>query len=84
MAVVAVDVERDGGRVAHVVTDDETAAACPACGVFSSSVKDRATTRPRDIPYGQNRLIELDRASSCNQRDARSSSMSLVKPPLPP
>jgi transposase len=51
------DVERvaGGGRV-HVLTDDESAAACPACGVFSTSVRQRRTTRPRDLPYGEERL----------------------------
>lgn len=52
LAVTRVDLEEDGSRVAHVVTDDESAAACPSCGVFSTSVKGRAVTRPRDIPYG--------------------------------
>src|SRR5674476_1161984 len=52
------DVERvaGGGRVVHVLTDDESAAACPACGVFSTSVRQRRTTRPRDLPYGAERL----------------------------
>jgi len=53
------EVERvdDGRRVVHVVTDDETAAACPQCGVFSSSVRQRRTTRPRDLPYGESPLV---------------------------
>ena len=42
----------DGARVAHVVTADEGAAACPACGVISTSVKGHAVTHPRDVPYG--------------------------------
>lgn len=42
----------DGTRVVHLLTDDETAAACPDCGVFSTSVRQRRTTRPRDLPYG--------------------------------
>ena len=42
----------DGTRVVHVVTADEAAAACPGCGVVSSSVKEHVTTSPRDIPYG--------------------------------
>ncbi|WP_460826450.1 transposase family protein [Nostocoides australiense] len=42
---------REAGSV-DVVTDEESAAACPECGVFSTSVKERATTRPRDVPYG--------------------------------
>ena len=29
----------DGTRVVHAVTADQTAAACPSCGVFSTSVK---------------------------------------------
>ncbi len=33
----------DGVRVVHVVTDDEGAAACPVCGVLSSSVRQRRT-----------------------------------------
>jgi transposase len=47
-------IERDvsGGRVVHVLTADEAAAACPSCGVISRSGKGRACTRPRDIPYG--------------------------------
>ena len=47
----------DGARVVHVVTDDETAAACPVCGVLSTSVKQRRTTRPRDVPYGEEPLV---------------------------
>jgi transposase len=43
----------DGARVVHVVTDEETAAACPECGVLSTSVRQRRMTAPRDLPYGQ-------------------------------
>jgi hypothetical protein len=52
------EVERvaDGTRLVHVLTDGDGAAACPACGVFSSSVRQRRTTRPRDLPYGEQRL----------------------------
>jgi len=57
-----VEVERveglaDGTRVVHAVTAGEAAAACPSCGVVSTSVKARVTTSPRDIPYGQDRII---------------------------
>jgi transposase len=52
LAVQRVDRDAFGGRVVHVVTRDETASACPSCGVVSSSVKGRVRTRPRDIPYG--------------------------------
>jgi transposase len=47
----------DGTRVVHVATADETAAACPSCGVLSTSVKARVITSPRDIPYGQGRIV---------------------------
>lgn len=55
---VAVDcVERHGDeRVVHVVTADESAAACPGCGVFSTSVKQYRVTRPRDLGYGEEPL----------------------------
>jgi transposase len=60
---VAVDhVERLAGergaaaRLVHVVTTASTAAGCPACGVISTSVKQYRTTRPRDLPYGEERL----------------------------
>jgi transposase len=57
-----VEVERverrtDGIRVVHVVTADEAAAACPECGVVSTSVKERVSTSPRDIPYGQDGIV---------------------------
>ncbi|MGB6455241.1 MAG: ISL3 family transposase [Streptosporangiaceae bacterium] len=59
---VAVDlVERvivDGElvRLVHVVTAASSAAGCPACGVVSTSVKQHRTTRPRDLPYGEEPL----------------------------
>jgi transposase len=43
--------------VVHVVTTEETAAACPACGVLSTSVKARVITSPKDIPYGLGRIL---------------------------
>jgi transposase len=46
----------DGTRVVHVVTAEETAAACPVCGVLSTSVRQRRVTRPRDVPYGEEPL----------------------------
>ena len=42
----------DGARMVHVVTNDPAAAACPQCGVISTAVRQRRTTRPRDLPYG--------------------------------
>jgi hypothetical protein len=52
LAVDRVASDAFGGRVVHVVTADETAAACPSCGVLSMTLKGRVCTRPRDIPYG--------------------------------
>src|SRR5882757_1164367 len=47
----------DGTRVVHAVTASETAAACPSCGAFSTAVTGQVSTSPRDIPYGDNRII---------------------------
>lgn len=53
LAVERVVLQDCGFRVAHVSTADEAAAACPSCGVISTSVKGHAITAPQDIPYGQ-------------------------------
>ena len=53
LEVELVSVQEEGARVVHVVTADEGASACPACGVVSTSVKGHAVTRPRDLPYGE-------------------------------
>ncbi len=53
--VAVCDVERreSGERTVHVVTTDPSAAACPVCGVFSTSVRQHRTTSPKDLPYGE-------------------------------
>jgi transposase len=43
-------------RLVHVTTAASSAAGCPACGVVSTSVKQCRTTRPRDLPYGEEPL----------------------------
>jgi len=53
VAVNRVEQDADGVRTVHLGTDDEAAAACPECGVFSTCVRQRRTTRPRDLPYGE-------------------------------
>jgi transposase len=58
LAVDRVASDAFGGRVVHVVTADETASACPNCGVLSVTLKGRVCTRPRDIPYGT-RVLRL-------------------------
>ncbi len=55
--VERVELLADGTRMVQVVTAEQTAAACPSCGVVSTSVKARVTTSPRDIPYGQGRIM---------------------------
>ena len=57
LRVESVEGRADGTRIVHVVTDDPAAAACPDCGVVSTSVKDNPTTTPKDIPYGPDRII---------------------------
>jgi transposase len=47
----------DGTRIVEINTDEDTAAACPSCGVFSTSVKARVRTTPKDIPYGEGRIL---------------------------
>jgi transposase len=66
------EVERvaDGTRVVHVLTDDASAAACPVCGVFSTVVRQRRTTRPRDLRYGETPLaVRWDKTQwACRER----------------
>ena len=70
LAVDRVASDAFGGRVVHVVTADETASACPSCGVLSVTLKGRVCTRPRDIPYGTRvlRLIWHNRRWRCKER----------------
>jgi transposase len=56
VSVVRVERLADGARRVHLVTAHEAAQACPACGVFATRVKGSATTRPRDLPYGESGL----------------------------
>jgi transposase len=69
VAVRRVELAPDGTRVVHVVTAEQTAAACPACGVFSTSVKGNVTTRPKDLPYGERpvRLVWHKRRWRCRE-----------------
>jgi transposase len=70
LGVQRVESDAFGGRVVHVVTADETASACPSCGVLSVTLKGLACTRPRDIPYGTTRLrlIWHKRRWRCKER----------------
>jgi transposase len=55
--VERVSVDGELVRLVHVVTAASSAAGCPQCGVVSTSVKQRRTTRPRDLPYGEEPLV---------------------------
>ena len=70
LSVDRVALDAFGGRVVHLVTADETASACPGCGVLSVSLKGLVCTRPRDIPYGAGvlRLIWHKRRWRCKER----------------
>jgi transposase len=57
MRVARVERAGDGTRVVHAVTDEEAVAACPSCGVISTSVKEYPTTTPKDLPYGEEPLV---------------------------
>ncbi len=65
------EVERaEGGRVVHVVTHDPGAAVCPACGVFSATVRQHRITRPKDLGYGEEPLTVRwhKRQYACKER----------------
>jgi transposase len=51
MGVIGVE-DSEAGLTVHVVTTDESARACPCCGVISATRKDRRVTAPRHLPYG--------------------------------
>jgi transposase len=56
VSVIQVERLQDGTRRVHLATADDSARACPACGVFATRVKGAAFTRPRDLPYGERGL----------------------------
>lgn len=86
LAVVRVEREPSGARVVHVVTADETASACPSCGVLSTSAKGSACSRPRDIPYAEAglRLVWHKRRWRCRERACERRSFTESIPQLPP
>jgi transposase len=52
LACLKVERDAEGHPVAHLVTAEEQAARCPACGQLSTHPKQNVTTRPRDLPHG--------------------------------
>lgn len=55
--VERVELRADRTRVVYVITDEPAAAACPSCGVVSTPVKGQVVTSPKDIPYGEDRIV---------------------------
>lgn len=85
LAVERVELEEGGARVAHVVTAEESAAACPCCGVVSTSVKGLAVTHPRDVPYGEApvRLVWRKPRWRCRERACPRASFTESLPSVP-
>lgn len=75
LAVARVDLEEDGSRVAHVVTDDESAAACRRVGCSPPRSRGtRSRGRGRAPTVRASRLpcwVKCDEATGakCNKRD---------------
>lgn len=67
--VVAVAQEGEGVTVVEVVTDDPSAAACPRCGVVSTSLKGRAASSVRDVPFATSRVRLVWRKSRWRCRE---------------
>jgi transposase len=86
LAVTAVGRTAAGGRLVRLETADETAAACPACGVFSTSVKEYVCTRPRDLPQGRTglNLVWRKRRWYCRERLCARKSFTESVPSVPP
>ena len=57
-------------RLVHVATTASSAAGCPSCGVVSTSVWQYRTTRPRDVPYGEEPLAVRWRKRQYRCREA--------------
>ena len=56
LAVTGVERSAAETLLVEVATADETAAACPTCGVVSTRVKQYVCTRPRDLAQGRTRM----------------------------
>ena len=56
LAVTLVERSAAETLLVEVATADETAAACPTCGVISTRVKEYVCTRPRDLPQGRTQM----------------------------
>ncbi|MEV0924587.1 transposase family protein [Streptomyces spongiicola] len=52
VSVIKVKDDGAGGSTVYVVTNEDSARACPSCGVFATRLKDYRTTRPWHLPCG--------------------------------
>jgi transposase len=52
VSVTKVKDDGAGGSTVYVVTNEESARACPSCGVFATRLKDYRTTAPRHLSCG--------------------------------
>jgi transposase len=52
VSVIKVKDDGSGGSTVYVVTAEDSARACPSCGVVATRLKDYRTTRPRHVPCG--------------------------------
>lgn len=56
MSVTHVRNDSAGGPTVYVATSDDSARACPSCGVIATRLKDHRTTTPRHMPCGGNQV----------------------------
>lgn len=81
------DVQRasDGVRVVRLETAEQTAAACPTCGVLASRIKEYVSTAPRDLPCGTGslQLVWRKRRWHCDQPECARASFTESVPAVP-
>jgi transposase len=85
VAVARVEAMAEGARMVEVVTTDPGAACCPDRGTTSTPVKQNVTTRPKDLPYGEQPLAVVwhKRRWRCRQADCARESFTEQIPELP-
>ena len=86
LAVTVVERSAAGTLLVEVATADETAAACPTCGVISTRVKQYVCTRPRDLAQGRTRmeLVWRKRRWYCREPWCGRKSFTESMPAVPP
>nr|WP_228559510.1 transposase family protein [Catenulispora pinisilvae] len=84
--VVGVDVAEDDIPILALVTADEQARCCPACGVRSEHPHSWVVTRPRDLPVAGQRtdLRWSKRRWRCQNPSCRRRTFTEALPTIPP